>query len=309
MKMLYSLSLLTLLFSCASAEKAAPTKVAALSCPAVSPEQAPKLLWTNSDVTNPESVVYDKDSRSYFVSNVVGSPVEKDAKGWITKISSKGKTVKAQWVSGLNAPKGLGLRANHLWVSDIDQVVAIQTRSGKKTVNITIEGAKFLNDISFSPLTSEVLVSDMMDNKIYAIQKSPTSRVWAEGRQLESPNGLTQDGKTVLVAAWGNDIQDDFSTPRAGRILALNAETKEVTPWTEAPLGNLDGLEMDGPDAVIVSDWMAGTVFRLKRDGSCVTLLEGVQGTADLGFVPETRTLVVPAMSENVVRAYKLPKF
>jgi sugar lactone lactonase YvrE len=309
MKNLYSLSLLALLFSCASAEKVDPPKVVMLSCPAATPEQAPKLLWTNSDVTNPESVVYDKDSRSFFVSNVVGSPVEKDGKGWITKISSKGKTVKAQWASGLNAPKGLGLRANHLWVADIDQVVAFQTRTGKKTVNITIDGAKFLNDVSFSPSGSDVLVSDMMDNKIYAIQKTPSHSVYAEGRQIESPNGLTRDGKNILVAAWGNDIQDDFSTPRAGRILSIDSETKKVSPWTEAPLGNLDGLEMDGPDAVIVSDWMAGKVFRLKRDGSCVTLLEGVQGTADLGFVPETRTLVVPAMSENVVRAYTLPTF
>lgn len=279
-----------------------------LSCPAVSASQAPQVLWTNSDFSAPESVVYDSGTKSFYVSNVVGGPLDKDGQGWISKLSINGKTVKQKWASGLNAPKGMRIRGPILWVSDIDKVVGIQLARGRKTVSMDVPGAKFLNDIAFTKEKSQVLVSDMFTNKIHAITKGGVS-VFSEGRALESPNGILVDGKELLIAPWGNDIQADFTAPQPGRVLSLDMATGKITPWTEASLGNLDGLEKDGPDAVLVSDWMAGKVFRLKKSGDCVTLLDGIKGAADIGFVPETRTLLVPAMSENKVTAYKLPKF
>jgi len=46
-------------------------------------------------------------------------------------------------------------------------------------------------------------VSDMMDNKIIAIKDGKVT-VFAEGEQLEHPNGLFVDGDRLIVGGWGS---------------------------------------------------------------------------------------------------------
>ena len=85
--------------------------------------------WTaNEGIDTPESVYVDSESGFIFVSNVVGMPGEKDGKGHISKLSMDGKVVEANWVTGLNAPKGLRSHKGALWTSDIDEVIGIECR-------------------------------------------------------------------------------------------------------------------------------------------------------------------------------------
>lgn len=300
------------LASCTSTQvKLTPTL---LSCPRVSPEMEPKLIWSTAGFSNPESVVWDSASKSFYVSNVAGGPTDKDGRGWISKLSVGGKIEKTRWVEELNAPKGMRIRDGVLWVSDIDTLIGVQLSSAKKVHTVNISGSKFLNDIAFLDNPNRVLVSDMADNRIYAVsdwerKQIPSINVFFEGRRLESPNGLLMDGDSLLVAGWGNDIQPDFSTVRPGTVLSLKTGKSDIKSWTSQPIGNLDGIERDGADAVLISDWMAGKVFRLTSKGECLTLLEGIKGAADIGFVPETRMLLVPAMVEDRVAAYGLPEF
>ncbi len=294
--------------ACASPPAKAPTPVAPslLKCAPVSDAERPTLLWSTPGFSAPESVVYDSKKKTYYVSNVVGSPVEKDQQGWISKMDPSGKISQLKWVEGLNAPKGLGLKNGTLWTSDIDTVVRIQTNSGKKSKPVSVEGAKFLNDITFGT-KGDVLVSDMFTNRIHSLYKSSKASVFSEGRQLENPNGITSAFGSLLIASWGNDIQSDFTTPVPGRVLGYDFKTKKITPWSELPLGNLDGIEMISKDTAIVSDWMTGKVFRIKKGGECTLLLEGFKGSADLTYIAKTRTLVIPIMGEDRVAAYKLP--
>ena len=59
------------------------------------------------------------------------APTAKDGEGWISKLSPKGEVLEAKWVTGLNAPKGMRVQGDTLWVSDIDELVAINRKSGK----------------------------------------------------------------------------------------------------------------------------------------------------------------------------------
>jgi hypothetical protein len=52
---------------------------------------------------------YDRERNVIYVSNVDGKPNDKDAKGSIALLSADGKKVNHDWVTGLNAPKGLAL--------------------------------------------------------------------------------------------------------------------------------------------------------------------------------------------------------
>ncbi len=264
-----------------------------------------KPLWTVTEsVQSPESAYFHEESGFLFVSNVVGEATAKDGQGWISKLDMNGKVLEPQWISGLNAPKGMRASGNTLWVSDIDQVVSIEIPTGKIKSKVAVKGAKFLNDVAVGP-KGEVYVSDMLTGKIHVIRGGKAS-VFMAGDKLESPNGLlVVDGK-LFVAGWGEKMKPDFSTKTPGHLYSLDLATKKKTLVTLQPLGHLDGLERREDGSFVVTDWMAGKVYSVGADGKSQVLLEGFKGAADIGIIPESKTLIVPRMGENQVTAYHL---
>jgi len=279
-----------------------------------------KKVWEQCDSCKaPESAYYDAGSKTIFLSNVAGAPAEADKQGWISKISLNGKVQKAMWVEGLNAPKGMRSYKGSLWVADIDHLVEISIKDGKilqsKKIEVKREGdkietAKFLNDVAIIPpsgkgKTPRILVSDTTASRIWEYTDGVVS-IFAEGPQLEAPNGLLVEGNTLIIAAWGMP-EADWSTKVPGRLLRMSIDTKAVLPVTLVSLGNLDGVEKDDKGNYIVSDWMAGKVYRVERNGKSELLVEGLKGAADLAYISSTKQIIVPCMNEDKVRAYRAP--
>ncbi|MFZ2648788.1 MAG: hypothetical protein WA210_01660 [Burkholderiaceae bacterium] len=284
-----------------SAVAALLSLLAACATPRIAP-------WSVSEGLNaPESAYFDSASGLLFVSQVGmrpgGSPADKNGGGVISKLTPDGKVLMANWVTGLNSPKGLRSHAGTLWVSAVDEVVAIDISSGTVKSRIAIEGAKFLNDVATGP-DGTVYVSDMATSKIHRIKDGKAS-TFAEGAQLEHPNGLLVEGDSLVVAAWGKP-EADFSTKVPGHLYRLNIATGAKTLITTKPTGNLDGVESDGAGGYIVSDWMAGKVYQISRNGDTRLLKQFKQGAADIAYLPASRTLIVPHMLENRVQAYDL---
>jgi hypothetical protein len=251
---------------------------------------------------SPESacVVGDK----IFVSQVGGaSPVEKDGNGRIVLLSIDGKVINKNWITGLNAPKGIRTFGNSLWTADIDEMVEVDIAAGKVARKIKIEGAKFLNDVATGP-DGTVYVSDMALSRIYAIKDGKVS-VFADGEELEYPNGVLVEGDHLVVGGWGKP-EADFTTKVPGRLFKIDLKTKKKTLITKEPTGNLDGVEVDGKGGYIVTDWKAGKVMHITGDGKVQLLKQFKQGTADHAYLPATRTLILPHMLENRVAAYDL---
>ena len=102
--------------------------------------------WSLDGFQAPESALFDSDRNVLYVSNIAGEPNAKDGVGFISKVSPDGKMQEAEWVKGLNAPKGLVMSGDKLYVSDVDQLVEIDVTSGNVTNTWNAEGAQFLND-------------------------------------------------------------------------------------------------------------------------------------------------------------------
>ena len=60
------------------------------------------------------------------------------------------------------------------------------------------------------------------------------------------------------------------------------------------------------PGVYLVTDWASGPLYRVDAQGNVVRLLDLHQGTADLTFLPETKTILIPMMLDNALVAYKL---
>lgn len=264
-----------------------------------------QLKWSNCEACDhPESVYFDTQSGFLFVSNVGGEdPTKKDANGKIQKLDLEGKVISDKWIHGLDAPKGMRSHKGTLWVSDIDRVISVDIAKGKIIHKIPVPGAKFLNDVAVDS-EGNVFVSDTIAWKIFKIDTRGKVSEFMGGAELESPNGLLVHKGKLLVAAWGKT--KDWSTPIPGRLFSVDLKTKEKTLITKISLGNLDGLEIDKSGNYLVSDWVAGLVYRIRPNGESEVILQGFKGAADIGYIPQKNLIVVPRMGENMITAYEL---
>ncbi len=271
-------------------------------------EAEPPVVWEVAEgIQTPESVCYDPATGLLFVSNIGdGGPTGKDGDGFISKINLDGKVAASKWVAGLDAPKGMRVQNGTLWVSDIDRLVEIDIAKGKIRRRIPVPNATFLNDVACGA-DGTVYVSDTMNSRILCYRDAKVS-VFVKGDNLECPNGLLVLGDRLIVAAWGRDPADDFSTKIPGRLLSVDLKTKAVTPISEGPTGNHDGLESDGSGGFFVTDWILGKILRVAEDGTVELVAQLKKGTADLAYVPAKKMLVVPQMMENKVTALQSGK-
>ena len=260
--------------------------------------------WKATDgIATPESVYVDDGSGFIFSSQIDGAPDARDGNGRIVQLARNGNVVAADWVTGLNAPKGLRSYQGTLWTADLDEVIGIEIANGRISSRTKIDGAMFLNDVAVGP-DGTVYVSDMMANRIHAI-RGGMATVFAEGEQLEWPNGLLVDGNRLIVGGWGKP-KPDFSTEVPGHLFALDLRTKQKTLITPKPLANIDGIERDGRGGYIVSDYLAGKILQVSATGEARELRQFMPGAADIAFIPAGNILIVPHMNENIVASYDL---
>jgi hypothetical protein len=261
------------------------------------------IKWVTEGLSTPESVIYDLKNDVLYVSNVNGVPNEKDGNGFISKISKDGKILELKWVEGLDAPKGMTIEEGKLYVSDINQLAEIDIASGKVLKKYLEPNAVFLNDVT-SDESGNVLVSDMMDNKIYTIENGNLI-VWLDDKALQAPNGLLAYGDKLIVASWG-DRTEGFETTGPGHLKIVSLKTKEIKSLGNGtPIGHLDGLESDGRGRFLATDWKAGKLFHIMPCGKAFTLLDLNSGSADLEHADELDLIIIPMMNDNKITAYE----
>lgn len=255
-----------------------------------------ELKWKTDTLTRvPESVLFDAAKNILYVACIDGKPDGKDEKGNIAKVSSTGKIEKLLWITGLDAPKGMGLFNNTLYVADISRVVVIDVPSGKITAKIEIEGAKFLNDITVDA-KGNVYISDTGTGKIH-ILKNGKAEVYFESTVFKGVNGLLAVNDGLYVVDFGNGANYKLS---ADKKLTQVAETSE----------GADGIVLVGKDEYLISNWH-GEVYYVNAQGQSQKLLDTKDqkiNAADIWFDSETNTLYVPTFFANSVMAYSFTK-
>jgi sugar lactone lactonase YvrE len=273
--------------------------------PALAQEQTVQEVWALEGFQAPESAAFDPDRNVLYVSNIAGEPTEKNEAGFVSRVSLAGEMLDAQWVTGLHAPKGLAVHNGTLYVTDIDRLVAIDIDAGEITATWEAEDAQFLNDPAVDS-QGRVFVSDMATNALYMLE-GDSFEIWLQDEALQHPNGVYVDNGRLIIAAWGQDLQPDFSTTVPGHLIAVDLETQAIEPvGSGEPIGNLDGVEPDGAGNWLVTDWIAGGLFRVRPDGSSEQLLDLNQGSADLEYIETERLVIIPMMMDGRVVAYEL---
>ncbi len=263
-----------------------------------------EVVWETEGFDGPESAVLDSDAGALYLSNVNGAPNEADGNGYVSKLSLTGEVMDKEWVTGLDAPKGMALHGGMLYVSDINKLVVIDVASGEIAATHEAPGSVFLNDVTAHE-DGRIFVSDMATNTVHLLEGGSFA-AWLQDDALENPNGLLAEGDRLLVGAWGV-MNEDFSTDVPGHLKAVDYASKEITSLGSGePVGNLDGVEADGKGGYLVTDWMSGGLYRFAADGSSELLMDLNQGSADHEVIEAEGIAIIPMMMDGKVTAYKV---
>jgi outer membrane protein assembly factor BamB len=152
-------------------------------------------VWQAEGLDGPESAVLESSEGVLYVSNVNGDAAAADGNGYISKLSLKGEILDKEWVTVLDAPKGLALHDGKLYVSDIDKLVVIDTATGEIVASHEAPGATFLNDVGAHD-DGRVFVSDMMQNQIWKLE-GDQFELWIEDETLGNPNGVLAENNRL----------------------------------------------------------------------------------------------------------------
>ena len=261
-----------------------------------------EVKWIVDGLNEPESVIYDKQSDSIYISNINGNPLELDENGYISRISVNGQILERKWVTGLDAPKGLALHDNNLFVADVNKIWKISIPD-KKKIHFLINDAGFLNDLVANK-DGSIFASDMFKNRIYRLKNDKLS-IWKQSKLLESPNGLLIEGNQLIVACWGK-IKSGFETDVKGKLIKVNLESRQIKKFfSSRPIGNLDGIVFNKNGGYLSTDWISGKLITINKKGIVTATKKINEGAADLEILMHRNLILVPMMKNNNLTAFE----
>mgnify|MGYP002777666582 CR=1 FL=1 len=259
------------------------------------PKKLVKVWETDTTLRIPESVLYNPKDGMLYVANIDGKSDGLDGSGFISKVSLDGKIENLKWVIGLNAPKGMGIYKNRLYVTDVYRLVAINLDNGQAEQHWDAVGQNpFLNDVTVAD-DGTVYVSDSRGDKLYRL-KDDKWEVWMEGEQLNRPNGVLAVKDKLMIGST-----------KTGALRAVDTQTKTIVSIADG-MAATDGIVPDTKGGYFVSDWN-GQVFFVGGDGQKQQLLDTRPdkiNAADITYVPKKRLLIVPTFLKNSLVAYRV---
>lgn len=260
----------------------------------------------------PESVAYDRKAKVLYVSEFgsILNPTLKDGKGRISKLSLDGKVLEQTFLPAagqtLNKPKGIWVRGNRLWTTDIDGawVFDLKTKKGRK---VNLPGVKFANDPAV--MKNVLYVSDNRGDQLFSVEPAdflemsgePKVKVVYSGKSA-SPNGLYPSGDGTLLMVG-------FKSAEAARgVYSISADGK--LKGVSKGIGRLDGVYQMQSGALLLTDWNSGTLFAWTGKTGMKTLASGFKGPADFTVFRNAAgtMVVVPDLVTSELRFVQLGK-
>lgn len=303
-----SLILLALLAACEGADQPASETADSLAAAA-----APEKVGEVGGLSTPESALFDATRGVWYITNINGVPNDADNNGFITRVSADFASVDTAFIAGgvngvmLDAPKGMALVGDTLWVADITSLRGFNVITGAPVASLSVDGAVFLNDVVLGA-QGTLYISDT------------GIRFGADGMTHPGPDRIFQlNGRTVNEAlrfegAPGpNGLLFDESV---GRLLIVPFASGTIYEWTPGSAaidsiasgpGSYDGAVRLADGRILVSSWADSTVHVLA-DGTLTPLIGGLPAPADIGVDEKTGTVAVPLFELGRVEFWRVPR-
>jgi hypothetical protein len=279
--------------------------------PAPVEEILPVLLLDVRDVgfSGPESVLHDMEADVYLVANINGELREKDGNGFVSRLSPEGEVLELRWIDGqtpgvtLDAPGGMALVADTLFVTDIDCIRGFHRLTGEPVRELCMEEGASLDDLA-STRNGNLYFSESGSSgspgAVFLLRGTadvPQKVALAdgsilEGEELGGPNGLEVDDEGLVVATF-----------RSGEVFRVTLGGQRVPLLSPSPLG-FEGLVALGDGTFLVSSRADSALYRITAPDSSRVFLSGLEAPADIGLDRTRDRLLVPLFHANRVRIF-----
>ena len=253
-------------------------------------------------LSHPESILHDTAADVYLISNINGAPDAADDNGFIARVQPDGTIETLEWISGadmaiqLDAPKGMAIVGDTLYVADLTVVRKFDRTTGAVLGQIALPGAVFLNDLSADP-KGRVHVSDNVANLVFRIAPDDTFTVEANQPELAGPNGLVADDFGVNIATYD-----------AANLVHIDGVGPQPLVLATLPMGGLDGLaHLDDGDWLVTS-WDASAIYRVSSDFKTVEVaIPDLSSPADIDIDRARKRVLVPLLLQDRAEFHPLP--
>lgn len=243
---------------------------------------------------NPQSVIIDPATGDYYIAG------HSQSTGFIWKIDAIGKRI--PFIEGgkngiaLNAPKGLAISGDQLYVTDGKTIRRFDKTTGTSLGIIdllgigghTLQGLVFGND-------GQLFASDGPGNAIYKIdtQNKFNVSILVKSSRLGSPAGITFDVPRNRLIVLSRT-----------RILSVSMDGK-AAPIINRTFQNLAGVCWDRQGDLLVSDRGAGKVYRIRNFSIVEVVRENILSPAQIYFDYAHNQILVPSSKGKLV--FSLP--
>jgi len=265
---------------------------------------------------SPESVLYDPEQDVYFIASMVGFGSVKFGAAYLSRADAGDPTrIEPFAVAGrgemrLDAPKGMALQGDTLWVADIALLRALDRRTGAPlaTVGLAGHGVVLLNDLALGSdgalYTTDSGLEMSPEGVIYHPGTSKVLAMRSDGSVSRMPGTPTSGhlNGLVLDEAGRHRIAVTFDAFQSS-VLARPPAGGGVTGMARGS-GRFDGVEILPDGRIVVTAWNDSTLA-VVRDSAFVSLVAHLSQPADLGIDTRRNRVAIPLVMVNRVEFWE----
>jgi len=248
------------------------------------------------------------NGESMYISNFGSkelNPLNKEGKGYILEFKNGQTKVLIPADGKLNAPKGMCVTNNHLFIADVGAIIVYNLADITKSQKITFpKDESYVNDIAVSGNTIYVSVTNT--GNIYKLDVTSPDKISSRPvlfAKVPGANGLAIADSVMYVASY----PVDGNTAAANVIYTIKNFKAPIVSKLFNRMGQYDGLALsDDHKTLYFTTWVNGGVGSVTLSDTAVQMIPmpiKLSGPADLTY--HNGKLYIPDLPNSRVLIHK----
>ena len=261
---------------------------AIIAASGLEPKEADIAWVAQGGFCEPETVISLPDGH-LLVSNVCD--FRKQGNGFLTLLSPQGETLDWRVVEGLDAPLGMAMLGDRLYLVDNNRLKIFDWPEYRLYKSIELETA-VANDLAVSS-DGTVYITDTAKHQVIRILPDGTQSVVTGKAQFKGANGIAlKDGNLYIGGErlWRVSLSDD------------SVETLGPD-W----LTDIDGIEFE-PGGTVQITPVGGPLVRYFDENNLEIIAGPGISSANHGFAADLQLVLIPTGFDNTVIAIRVPE-